>query len=364
MFRARETWLWIFLMPVLFFYLLGKMSGGRSSTFLRKEPLAVHVSSGAGFLAEHLLQRLRQSGYEVIRVSSAEVLSSQDRQLTIPAGFTATVLAGTPVKLNFVRSGGGLGADYDKIRLNRAVYSLLADLIVLAKETVPATSESLARLESRPRTLTLHVEAATERRQHPRGYQQSIPGSMVMFTLLVLFTTGGLTLTIERNTGILRRLASSPMSRGAVVLGKWTARMSLGLIQLAFAMAVAVVLFRIQWGPDLPAVVLVLFAYAALAASLGMLVGNFGRTEGQVVGVGVIATNVLAALGGCWWPIEITPRWAQQFALFLPTGWAMDALHKLVTFGLGPASVIPHVIALAAFALLAGYVLARTFRFQ
>ena len=37
---------------------------------------------------------------------------------------------------------------------------------------------------------------------------------MVMFTLLVMFTSGAVTLTVERNRGILRRLASSPMSRG------------------------------------------------------------------------------------------------------------------------------------------------------
>jgi hypothetical protein len=42
-----------------------------------------------------------------------------------------------------------------------------------------------------------------------------------MFTLLIMFTSGAVTLTIERNQGILRRLASSSMTRGAVTLGKW-----------------------------------------------------------------------------------------------------------------------------------------------
>ena len=53
-----------------------------------------------------------------------------------------------------------------------------------------------------------------------------------------------------------------------------------------------------------------------------------------------------------------------KLALFLPTGWTMDALHKLVNFGASPASVIPHVGVTVAAALAAGYAVARSFRFQ
>jgi ABC-type multidrug transport system permease subunit len=154
------------------------------------------------------------------------------------------------------------------------------------------------------------------------------------------------------------------MSRGAVVLGKWAARMTLGVIQIVFAMLTGSVLFHIRWGANLPMVLLVLLCYGALAAALGMLLGNLGRTEGQVIGIGVLASNLLAGLGGCWWPIEITPLWAQKLALFLPTGWAMDALHKLVNFGASPAAVIPHVCVMVVAAVAAGYTVARSFRFQ
>jgi ABC-type multidrug transport system permease subunit len=187
---------------------------------------------------------------------------------------------------------------------------------------------------------------------------------MVMFTLLVLFTSGAATLTTERRLGILRRLASSPMSRGAVVLGKWGARMAVGAIQIAFAVLAGSVLFHVNWGPNLPVVGLVLLAYGALAAALAMLLGNLGRTEGQVLGLGVILSNVLAGLGGCWWPIEITPLWAQKLAVFLPTGLTMNALHKLVNFGAAPAAALPHLLALSLAAGLALYALSRTFRFE
>jgi len=152
--------------------------------------------------------------------------------------------------------------------------------------------------------------------------------------------------------------------RGAVVVGKWGARWAMGMVQIAFAMIAGSVLFGVHWGPNLAVVALILLAYGSLAAALAMLLGNLGRTEGQVLGLGVILSNVLAALGGCWWPIEVTPFWAQKLAVFLPTGLTMNALHKLVNFGASPATVLPHLAALTLAAALALYVLSRTFRFQ
>jgi ABC-type multidrug transport system permease subunit len=153
------------------------------------------------------------------------------------------------------------------------------------------------------------------------------------------------------------------MSRGAVVLGKWGARVSLGFIQILCAMATGTILFKVHWGDHLGAVLLVLAANASLAAILGLLLGNSARNEGQVIGFGVIVSNVLAALGGCWWPIEITPPWSQKLALAFPTGWAMDALHKLMSFGDSPVAVLPHIAAFVTAILVAGYVLTRKFRF-
>jgi len=154
------------------------------------------------------------------------------------------------------------------------------------------------------------------------------------------------------------------MSRGRIVLAKWGARALLGFTQIMVAMITGTILFKVHWGEHLGAIMLVLAAYASLAALLGLLLGNVARSEGQVIGMGVVASNVMAALGGCWWPIEITPRWSQRIASVFPTGWAMDALHRLMSFGDSPAAVIPHIVALVALSLIAAWVLARKFRFQ
>jgi ABC-type multidrug transport system permease subunit len=111
-------------------------------------------------------------------------------------------------------------------------------------------------------------------------------------------------------------------------------------------------------------VALVLFGWAAFCTSLAIVLASITRTIGQTAGIGVFSTQIMAALGGCWWPIEITPSWMQTAALFLPTGWAMDAIHKLVNFGYDAPVAVPHLAAMLAGALVLGWIGARTFKFQ
>ncbi|HEV2690807.1 MAG TPA: ABC transporter permease [Bryobacteraceae bacterium] len=355
--RRRETLLWTFVMPIVFFYFIGNVAGG-FSRMDEPDPIAIVSPPDAGFLKDELIKRLEQRHYKVIQQEN------YFRKLRIPANFTGAVLAGQQARVEFTRHGAGVNTDDDQLRINRAVYTVLGDVVALSSQGIKPTPEAFANLAKQPRTMTLDVSSAGKRRVPPIGFEQAVPGILVMFTLQVLLTVGGVSLSAERRAGILRRLASSPMSRGAVVLGKWGARVLLGFVQILFAMATGTILFKVHWGDHLGAILALLAAYAGFTAVLGLLLGNVARNEGQLIGIAVVSSNVMAALGGCWWPIEITPPFAQKLALVFPTGWAMDALHKLMSFGDSPAAILPHIAAFVALTVISGYVLARTFKFQ
>jgi ABC-2 type transport system permease protein len=368
--RHRETILWTFVMPVVFFYFIGTVTGGFGQTADRRTTLAVRGGTNGGFLIDELMRRLDAQQYDVVRPSTDEAFAKVTRRLTIAAPqppystFTDAALAGQQQTLTFENSGGELTSNYDQVRIARAVYEVVADLAVVRMNGQTADASSFAALASMPRALTLSVTSAGKRLVPPLGFAQAVPGTMVMFTMLVLLTSGAVTLVVEREQGLLKRLASAPISRGSVVLGKWGARMALGLVQIAFAMIAGTVLFKMDWGSALPMVLVVMTGWAAFAAGLAIVIANVTRTTAQTTGLGVLGTQVLAALGGCWWPIEVTPPWMQKLALALPTGWTMDALHKLVNFGDGSRVAIPHVVALTAGALVLGWIGTRVFKYQ
>lgn len=358
----RETILWTFVMPIIFFYFIGTVTGGYGGGGRGRPAVALEAPAG-GFLAGEVGRRLDEAGFAVVPAGAGATSGRAARRLVLPPAFTDSVLAGHATVVRFGRRTSGMDGQYDEVRVRRSLYTVLADLVAADAPDGRPDSSAFARMRALPRPVQLKVSSAGQRRDPPVGFQQAVPGTLVMFTLLVLLTSGAVLLIIERREGLLRRLASTPMSRTSIVLGKWIGRMMLGLVQVAFGVLAGTLLFRMQWGPDIAMVALVLVFWAALTASLGLLIGGLCATEGQAVGIGVFGTNLLAALGGCWWPIEVTPQWMQTLSLALPTGWTMDALHRLITFQAGPASVLPHLAALALAALVAGWAAVRTLRF-
>lgn len=362
--RERETLVWLFVMPMVFFYFIGTVTGGMAGGGgERKEYLALDAPGDAGQLTDQLAARLTEQGFEVDRADERGLFrgerrsSEYHRRLLLPEDFSQRVAEGQASELRFEREDAGIANQHDEYRVTRAVYGLLADLIALgAQGHHPADAdfaEQLAELRDMPRSIQVEVEPAGKRQEIPAGYDQAIPGILVMFVLMQGLTGTAVLLVVERREGLLRRLAATPISRSEIIAGKWISRMIMGLIQVAVGLLYGSLVFGMDWGPDFAMLLLVLVAWAGFCASAGLLLGSLGRTEGQVVGLGVLSSMLLAALGGCWWPIEITPQWMQSLAKALPSGWAMEAMHQLVNFQNGPAAASTPLlwIVLAGFGL-------------
>jgi len=367
--RERETLIWLLVMPIVFFYFIGTITGGMAQQGTVTEYLALEAPGEAGLLADRLAERLTENGYEVDRANEKGLFrgdrraNEYHRWLVLPEDFTARIERGEASELRLVRREGGLGQDFDQIRALRSVYSLLADLITLRSRNQEFTSENFAALDAEPRNVSLTVKPAGQRQVIPSGFDQAIPGIMVMFVLMQSLSGAAVLLVIERRQGLLRRLASTPITRGQIILGKWLARLAMGVIQVIVGMVYGTLFFNMDWGPDLAMLFLVLLAWAGFCASVGLFVGCVGRTEGQVIGLGIVASMLLAALGGCWWPIEVTPAWMQALAKFLPSGWVMEALHQLVSFQNGPSAALRPLLLMLAGVCVFGYAAVRRFRY-
>src|SRR4029079_17491372 len=132
--------------------------------------------------------------------------------------------------------------------------------------------------------------------------------------------------------------------------------------QILFFLAMGRFVLGVNLGANLPGVTLTLLVFAWVAGWLCVLVGSVITAEDRVTGVCVLASLLMAALGGCWWPLEIAPPALKTVALCLPTGWALQALHQLISFGSGLGAVVTHLAVLAAFGAAANLLAARCFR--
>jgi len=334
---------WMTILPVVFAAFFGMVVGGGGSD--RPVEGRAHltvVDEDASGLSRAFLDHL-QSERLVIVAPGEE--GSDIRTLRIPAGFERSVLAAEKVAVRLEKSPGssmeaGLLAE---ARITAAVARLLAGLVRERVGVVDVTDPAdLIRVESR---------YAGRARRPPSGFEQSIPGMAVMFVMLVALTYGAASVSAERESGLLRRLVTTPVGRTELVAAKIAGRVVVAVVQIAILVAFGLgahVALGVPIGDRPLLLFAVLVVFAATVAPIGVAFGALIRDPDRAAFAGVLATMVMAALGGCWWPIEVVSRPLQLLALAFPTGWAMSALHDVVAFGHGPGAVVPEVAVLLA----------------
>jgi ABC-type Na+ efflux pump permease subunit len=177
------------------------------------------------------------------------------------------------------------------------------------------------------------------------AFDLQVPGFAVTFLLIGMLMGVSLALIDEHDWGTLERLRSASAPLWATLTGKLLARFVVGFIQMAVLFAAGYVLFGISLGRTPVALIMPAAAIAFAGAAFGLIVAGVGRTRDAVLPVGAIVIMTMAAIGGCWWPIDFEPAWMQHVALALPTTWAMRAFNDLMIRNLGASSaVIPAAV--------------------
>ena len=88
------------------------------------------------------------------------------------------------------------------------------------------------------------------------------------------------------------------------------------------------------------ALLVIMVSLSLFAASFGLLISVVFRSEQAVVTTTVISAQLLAAVGGAWFPLEITGATFRRVAHFLPSSWLMDSLHGIVLKDWGVGQVL------------------------
>ena len=164
-------------------------------------------------------------------------------------------------------------------------------------------------------------------------FDQNAPGFSVTFMLLGMLFGVSLGLLDERDWGTFDRVRSLPVPARNIVLGKLASRFAVGVAQMIVLFAVGFALFRISLGPQPWGLLLPIVGIVFVGTALGLIVAAIAPSRDAVVPLGSVLIVTMAAVGGCWWPIDIEPRWMRSVAHALPTTWAMEAFNDLMIRG-------------------------------
>ncbi len=367
--RDKRALLWMLFMPLLFTFVFGSVFRGSEGAAKRREiPVVVEDER---FLGEAFAAMLEDENWAVRRVARGDsLLAGASARIEVPPAFTDSVLGGGDGAVRVVERSGGSPERAEAYRVNAWKASIRAlSILQEIPDTVLAAGDARIRpvydsLAALSPLVALEVRDAAEIRHRPAGYLLSVPGNLVMFVLIVALTGGAATVAADATRGNLRRLGSSPLTRFEVFLGKLLGNTLVALTQIAFLVAASALLFRMDWGRDPIALVLLLGLYAIVASSIGVFLGLSVRRPETAAAAGVLVTLVFSALGGCWWPLEVVPDAMRAAGHVFPTAWAMDGLLDLVAYERGLAATAPELLVLAGYALVFAFAGSRLVRFD
>ena len=189
------------------------------------------------------------------------------------------------------------------------------------------------------------------------------PGILALCVLSTSLVALSIATAFERSYGVLRRLHVTPIGTRRLVGAKIAGVFVTEALQVAVLSLVA---FALTWRPHGGAgggfeVVALLVLGSAGCAGIGLALAGRLRAE-----VNLAASNglylVLLLLSGIVIPLTTLPVVIRRVAVSLPPGAMAEGLHRVLGQGLAPTGT--DWIALAAWALVAPLVAARTFRFD
>ncbi|GIU89294.1 MAG: transport permease protein [Acidimicrobiia bacterium] len=186
-----------------------------------------------------------------------------------------------------------------------------------------------------------------------------VPGVLALSVMAAAMVSLGIATGFERRYGVLKRLGSTPLSRGGLLAAKTATVLLLEGVQFALVVAVGVAL---GWEPDaglVPAVGLMALGTVAFAG-IGLLLAGTLRAEANLAAANGLFL-VLVFLGGMAYPLERLPAALEAVARALPAAALAETLRGALTTDPFPTGAL---VVLAAWAVLAPLAAGRWFRWE
>jgi ABC-2 type transport system permease protein len=201
------------------------------------------------------------------------------------------------------------------------------------------------------------VDAISTDFAHPVDFL--VPGVLSLAVMASAMVSLGIATGFERRYGVLKRLGTTPLSRGGLLVAKTATVLALELLQILLVVVVGIAIGWHVPAGIVPAVGLLLVGTVAFTG-IGMLMAGTLRAEATLAAANGLFL-VLLFLGGMAYPLAKLPTPIQDFAKALPAAALSETVRSVLTpqaFPMGELAV------LVAWAIAAPLLAARYFRWE
>jgi len=158
-------------------------------------------------------------------------------------------------------------------------------------------------------------------------------------------------------------MMTTPISRSEMLAGHILAMFIVVFLQQMMLIVLGQFL-GLEYFREPIALLMLVITFALFATSYGLLIGVLAKTEEQVIMIAMLSMFLLSALGGAWFPLEMTGEAFSAIGHITPTAWAMDGFQNLILRGQGFESVILSSGIILAYAVLCFALAVWRFRYE
>ncbi|HPR89734.1 MAG TPA: ABC transporter permease [bacterium] len=295
-----------------------------------------------------LVERIRNSGYFIIsaydqRPSHMQEYLDNGRAavaVVIPEDFNARLQRGERTALQVLVDGQDSNTSTIALGyINGILQTALTDAIQ-------------TRLQGSEAADAVHFVAANFRIWYNEELKNSdymVPGIVVFLLTMVTTLVSAMGLVREREIGTMEQLLVAPIKKHELLIGKLVPFAVLGLIELAFGLTVAKIIYDIPIAGNLGLLVIFALVYLFTTLGLGLLISASSGTQQQAMFLTLFFLMFFMLMSGFLFPIENMPRTMQYVSLLNPMRYFVIVVRELLIKGAGMHHLYTQGLALLVF---------------
>lgn len=304
-------------------------------------PKAGIIELDNGFYSTSLVDYMKKQDFEFIELNEKnyETLLKQKKVsfvVMIPKDFSRNIDEGKRTGIDFYSNDKDVNTENFKGLIDQytlRLYRLRETAEIISAQTGRSKTEILSSLmtETGKEPLKIQYKQAGSSSDGMAAANSSI-GFIIIFMMILIFTTIGIILEDKRNL-TLARMFVSPVMEWEIIAGNLLGSLILGLIQLIPLTFVFKGAFKIDSVYKLSAVFLIFFCF--LIAVIGIGIGISGFIKKSLNPAILVATVITptSILGGCFIPESMLPGFINKIGYAVPQKWVMKAVEGILLGG-------------------------------
>ena len=189
-----------------------------------------------------------------------------------------------------------------------------------------------------------------------------IPALMVFLIIMICGFLPALNLVSEKESGTIEAMNVTPVSRTVFVLSKLIPFWVTGILVVTIGILIGFLVYGVAPAGNIACIYLAAILLSLVMSGLGVTIANRSATMLQTIFVMFAFIIIFQLMGGLFTPIGSMPEWAQYITYAVPPRFFNEIMRSIYLKGTTIFELRSQFIWLAAYAVLAIFCAALTYR--